>query len=54
MVKAVTLAFFEAFSDISLETFVPNLVSLTLPRLRILGKTQTEIFPISGFQVNPL
>ena len=33
----------------SLETSVPNLVSLSCPSLQILGKTQTEVFPISGF-----
>ena len=27
---------------------MPNLVSITLPSLQILGKTQTELFPISG------
>ena len=44
----------EAFSNILLETFVPNLVSIILPSLQILGKTQTGVFPISGFLVNPL
>ena len=43
-----------AFSNISLETSVPNLVSLTCPSLQILGKTQTGVFLISGFLVNPL
>ena len=33
---------------------VPNLVSLTLSSLQILGKTQAGVFPISGFLVNPL
>ena len=37
-----------------LETFVPNLVSLTRLSLQILGKTHTGVFPISGFLVNPL
>ena len=46
-VKAVTLT----FSNISLETFVSNLVSLTLSSFQILSKTQMGIFPISGFQV---
>ena len=32
---------------------MPNLVSITLPSLQILGKTQTGAFPISGFLVNP-
>ena len=49
----VTLAF-AAFSNISLERFAPTLVSLTRPSLQILGKTQTELFPISGFLVNSL
>ena len=34
--------------------FVPNLVFLTHPSLQILGKTQTGVFQISGFLVNPL
>ena len=38
----------------ALETFVPDLVSLTHPSLQILGKTQTGVFLISGFQVSPL
>ena len=50
-VKAVTLAF---CSEILLETFVPNLVSLTCPNLWILSKAQTGVFPISWFLVNPL
>ena len=45
---------FAAFSNISLETSVPNLVSLTHPSLQILGKTQTGVFPISRFLLNPL
>ena len=49
-VKAVTLPF-AAFSDILLEIFVPNLVSLTSSSLQILGKTQTGVFSISGFLV---
>ena len=52
-VKAVT-CHFAIFSNISLETFMPNLVSLTRPSLQILGITQTGVFPISGFLVNPL
>ena len=43
-----------ALSNISLETLVPNLMSLTRPSLQILGKTQTGVFLISGFLVNPL
>ena len=39
---------------ISLETSVPNLVSLTRPSLQVLGKTQTAVFPIPGFLLNPL
>ena len=45
---------FAAFSNILLETFLPNLVSLTRPSLQILRKTQTGVFPISRFLVNPL
>ena len=48
MVKTVTL------SNILLDTFLPNLVSLPRPSLQILGKTQMGVFPISGFLVNPL
>ena len=33
---------------------MPNLVSLTLHSLQILGKTQMNVFPIYGFLVNPL
>ena len=40
--------------NILLEAFVRNLVSLIRLRLQILGKTQTGVFPISGFLVNPL
>ena len=43
-----------AFSNFSLDTFVPNLVSLTQLSLQILGKTQTGVFLISGFLVMPL
>ena len=39
---------FANFSNISLETFVPSLASLTCSSLQILGKTQTGVFPISG------
>ena len=35
---------FAAFSNISLDTFVPNLVSLTHPSLQILGKTRQWYF----------
>ena len=52
-VKAVTLAF-EAFSNILLEMFVPNVVFLTCPSLQVLGKIQTGVFLISRFLVNPL
>ena len=31
---------------------MPNLVSLIRRSLQILGKTQTRVFPISGFLVN--
>ena len=30
---------------------MPNLVALTRPSLQIFGKTQTGVFPISGFMV---
>ena len=52
-VKAATLAL-SVFSKILLEMFVQNLVFFTRPSLQILGKTQTGVFPISGFLVNPL
>ena len=39
---------FAAFTNILLETLVTNLVPLTRPSLPILGKTQAEVFPISG------
>ena len=42
------------FSNILLETFVPNLVFFTQPSLQILGKAQMGVFTISGFMVNPL
>ena len=45
---------FAAFSNILLETFVPNLVSISHSSLQILGKNQTGVFPISGFLVNSL
>ena len=48
MVKAATLA---AFINISLGTFVPNLVSLTCPSLHVLGKTQTD-WGISNFWIS--
>ena len=43
-----------AFSNILLETSVPNLVSLTCPSFQISGKIQMVVFPISAFLVNPL
>ena len=52
-VKAITLAFATSI-NVSLETFMPSLVSLTRPSLQILGKTQTGVFPISGYLVYPL
>ena len=45
---------FAAFSNISLETFMPNLVSLTPPSPKILSKTQMGVFLISRFLVNSL
>ena len=53
MVNTVIVVFW-TFSKFSLETLVPNLASLTCPSLQILGKTQTGVFPISGFLVNHL
>ena len=43
-----------AFTSISLETYVPNLISLTRPSLQTWGKLTRGVFSISGFQVNPL
>ena len=43
-----------AFSNILLETFVPNLVSVTRPSLQILREIQTGVFVFSGLLVNPL
>ena len=48
-VQGVTLAN-AAFSNILLETFMPNLVFLICPSVQILGKTQTGVFPIFEFQ----
>ena len=45
---------FAALSNILLETFVANSVSITRRSLQILCKTQTRVFPISVFLVNPL
>ena len=42
------------FSNILLETFVPNLVFPTCPNLQILGKSQTGVFPNSRFLVKSL
>ena len=47
-VKAVKWHF-ATFSNVSLEIFISNLLFLTCPSLQILGKTQTEVSPISGF-----
>ena len=38
----------------TLETFMLNLIFLTHPSLKILGKTQTGVFIIFRFLVNPL
>ena len=38
---------FVAFSNVLLETCVPNLVSLSCPSLQILGKTRTGVYRIS-------
>ena len=53
-VKAVILEFCSIQCNILSETFMPNFVSITRPSLQILGKTQTLVFPISEFLVNPL
>ena len=45
---------FAAFSNISLETFMPNLVSLTPLSPQILVKTQMGVIMISRFLVNPV
>ena len=42
--------YFAAFSDILIETFVPNLVSLTGPSLQIKGRTQTRYFRFADFR----
>ena len=34
--------------------WLPTFTSITRPRFQILGKTQTVVFPISGFLVNSL
>ena len=47
-------AHFAAFSNILLETFVPNLVFLACPSLQVLSKTQIVKFLICEFLVNPL
>ena len=49
MVKAAALAF-AVFSNILLETFVPNLVFLTRPSLQILGKNSDG--GICDFQIS--
>ena len=51
MVKAVPW-YFAAFSNISLETFVPNLVSITRPSPQVSGKTQTGVFLIKENRCN--
>ena len=43
VVKAVTVAFCY-YSNISLDTSVPNLVSLNYSSLQLLDKTQTGVF----------
>ena len=44
---------FISFHNNSLETFVPNMVSLTCTSLQILGKMQMGVFQISGqFLIN--
>ena len=53
----VILQHLAAFSNILLETFMPNLVIvvfITHTSLQILGKNQAGVFPISGFLANAL
>ena len=53
----VILQHLAAFSDILLETFMPNLVIvvfITHTSLQILGRNQSGVFPISEFLVNAL
>ena len=52
--KSCSPGIFATFGNVLLEKFVPNSVFLTRPSLQILGKTQTGVFPIFGFLVNPL
>ena len=47
-VKAVSLEF-SAFSNILLQTIVPNLVSIPRPCLQIFGETQTGYFRFPDF-----
>ena len=51
MVKAVNTAFC-SFKQLFIRD--KNLVSLTCPSLQIMGKTQTEVFQISGFLAKSL
>ena len=51
-IKAVNLVFCSI--NFLLETFMPNLVSLTCPSLQILDRTQTKVFPIFEFLVKSL
>ena len=53
MVKKKLPCHFAAFSNISVLTFVPSLVSLTCPSLEIFGEIQTVVFPTFGFLLNP-
>ena len=45
---------FAAFSNILLDTFVPNMVLPTCTSLQILGKIQMGVFPNSGFLAKSL
>ena len=51
MLKLLTISLTELET---LETFVPNYVSITRAILKVLDQTQMGIFPISGFLVNPV
>ena len=51
-IKAVNLVFCSI--NFLLETFMPNLVSLTCPSLQILDRTQAKVFPIFEFLVKSL
>ena len=45
---------FSAYSNSSIEIFLPNLVSLARPSLHVMSKMQIGVFLISGFLSYPL